>query len=134
MGMQLEIDDSSPEPVYEQIVRQVENGVRDGRLAAGMALPSIRQLATDLDLNHNTVARAYGVLERNRVIRTAGRRGTFVHDDAATQIESRNGRDAIYQFSELVRSLAERGLTVREIEAAFRAVVAALPKRAARST
>jgi GntR family transcriptional regulator len=127
--MDLEIDVASPEPVYEQIVRQIEHGVQAGLLVAGEALPSIRQLAIDLDLNHNTVARAYKDLENNRVIRTAGRRGTFVRDDAAAHIDGRNGREAHYRLDELVRSLADRGLTVREIEAAFRAVVVSLRKR-----
>jgi GntR family transcriptional regulator len=132
--MDLEIDLASPEPVYEQIVRQVELGIQQGLLAPGEALPSIRQLALDLDLNHNTVARAYGILESNRVIRTAGRKGTFVNNGASAHIDGRNGRDAIYQLGELVGSLANRGLTVKEIEDAFRVAVASLRKRDARST
>jgi GntR family transcriptional regulator len=127
--MDLEIDVSSPEPVYEQIVRQIEHGVQAGLLSASEALPSIRQLALDLDLNHNTVARAYKLLENNRVIRTAGRKGTFVRDDATTHIDGRNGREAVFRLDELVRSLADRGLTVKEIEDAFRAVVVSLRKR-----
>jgi DNA-binding transcriptional regulator YhcF (GntR family) len=86
-------------------------------------LPSVRQLARDLDLNPNTVARAYRILETNRVIRTAGRKGTFVHVDAPSQIQSRNGQDALYQLTELVRSLARKGLSVRQIEAAFRSAL-----------
>jgi|SRR5580658_1662358 GntR family transcriptional regulator len=99
--MDLEIDVSSPEPVYEQIVRQIEHGVQAGLLSASEALPSIRQLALDLDLNHNTVARAYKLLENNRVIRTAGRKGTFVRDDATTHIDGRNGREAVFRLDEL---------------------------------
>lgn len=121
--MDLQIDIGSPEAVYEQIVRQIQQGVQEGRLAPGTPLPSIRQLASDLDLNPNTVARAYRTLEANRVIRTAGRRGTFVHDDALSQIRSRNDQDAAYQLTELVTSLAVKGMSVMQIEAAFRGAV-----------
>jgi GntR family transcriptional regulator len=121
--VELHIDVASPEAVYEQIVRQIQLGVQEGRLAPGTPLPSIRQLAGDLDLNPNTVARAYRTLEGNRVIRTAGRRGTFVHSNALSQIRSRNDQDATYQLTELVTSLAMKGLSVRQIESAFRGAV-----------
>ncbi len=121
--MDLQIDVASPVPVYEQIILQIQSGVQEGQLVPGTALPSIRQLAHDLDLNPNTVARAYRILETQRVIRTAGRRGTFVHTDARSQIRSRNGQDAIYQLTELVTSLANKGLSVRQIEAAFRSAL-----------
>jgi GntR family transcriptional regulator len=121
--MDLEIDISSPEPMYQQIVRQIQHGAQDGQLAAGAALPSIRQLAYDLDLNENTVARAYRILESNRVIRTAGRKGTFVHSDASSHIRTRNGEDAIHQLSDLVTSLVRKGLLKKQIEAAFRTAI-----------
>jgi GntR family transcriptional regulator len=132
--MDLDIDVASPEPVYEQIVRQIQQGVQQGQLAAGTALPSIRQLAIDLDLNQNTVARAYKILESHRVIRTAGRKGTFVHSDASTHIDNRNSQDASYKIGELVASLVDRGLSVREIEAAFRVALGSARKKTARST
>jgi len=74
----IEIDVHSPLPVYEQIMDQIRGLVRAGRLAPGTALPSVRQLAADLELNPNTVARAYGLLERDGVVKTARRRGTVV--------------------------------------------------------
>jgi GntR family transcriptional regulator len=129
--MDLDVDTLSPEPVYEQIVRQIQQGVQQGTLASGTPLPSIRQLAIDLALNQNTVARAYKILETHRVIRTAGRKGTFVHSDASTHIDSRNSRDAIYKLGELVASLAEKGLSAKEIEAAFRAAMGSIRKKSA---
>jgi len=122
--MDLEIDVSSLEAVYEQIVRQIQQGVQQGTLAPGTALPSIRQLADDLDLNHNTVARAYKILETNRVIRTAGRKGTFIHGDASSHIHSRNSHDAAYQMNELVTALFEKGLSKVQIEAVFKTALA----------
>ncbi len=124
--MNIDIDTSSAEPVYEQIVRQVQQGVRSGALPPGFALPSIRQLANDLDLNNNTVAKAYRVLESERVIRTAGQKGTFINTDALTHIHSRNSQDAVYQMGELAMALTQRGLSLADVRAAFEAALAPL--------
>lgn len=74
----LRIDPSSDTPPYEQVRLQVASMVADGELAAGQKLPTVRQLAADLGLAANTVARAYRELETDNVIVTQGRRGTFV--------------------------------------------------------
>ncbi len=74
----VEIDVHSAVPVYEQIMDQIRAAVRAGRLTPGTPLPSVRQLAADLELNPNTVAKAYGLLERDGVLETARRRGTRV--------------------------------------------------------
>jgi DNA-binding transcriptional regulator YhcF (GntR family) len=74
----LEIDTHSPVPIYEQITDGVQRLVRRGDLAPGSSLASVRQLAGDLEINPNTVARAYRTLEQNGILETAGRRGTRV--------------------------------------------------------
>src|SRR4051794_41480712 len=83
--MEINIVTSSPEPVYEQIVRQVQHGVAEGELKPGDPLPTVRQLADDLQINRNTVARAYKILEDRGVILTAGRRGPFLREGAAPE-------------------------------------------------
>src|SRR2546423_1586339 len=67
-------------PIYLQIVRQVKYGLASGQLTPGEELPSIRQLAEDLRINPNTVARAYRELERDRVIAKRRSSGTYVSD------------------------------------------------------
>ncbi len=74
----LVVDPGTPEPPFEQVRRQVAAGAADGSLPAGHKLPTVRQLAADLGLAVNTVARAYRELEADGVIETHGRRGTFV--------------------------------------------------------
>lgn len=74
----LPIDPASDTPPFEQVRLQVAGLVADGELAAGEKLPTVRQLAADLGLAANTVARAYRELETDGVIVTQGRRGTFV--------------------------------------------------------
>ena len=117
--MDIEIDVASAEPVYEQIVRQIRQGVQGGTLPAGMPLPSIRQLAHDLDLNPNTVAKAYKLLENDWIIRTAGQKGTFINSGAAEHIETSNRKDAAYLMSGLLSSLVRKGLSVGDLHTAF---------------
>lgn len=124
--MDMTIDVSSAEPVYEQIVRQVHAGIREGRLAQGTPLPPIRQLASDLELNPNTVAKAYKMLEADHVILTAGKKGSFVSNDATLRIEQLNRQQAAYQMTTLLDCLRQRGMTLEQIKAAFDTAVAGL--------
>lgn len=68
------------------LVEQIRRAVVGGELKPGDALPSIRQLANDLDLDNETVAKAYRLLERDSVIQTKGYRGAFVHPEPQTNI------------------------------------------------
>jgi len=67
-------------PVYLQIVDQIKHLIATGRFQPGEQLPTIRQLAVDLEVNHNTVAHAYKELNREGVITTGQGRGTFISD------------------------------------------------------
>ena len=94
--MKIRIDIANAQPVYEQIVQRVEQAILGGELAPGKPLPPIRQLANDLELNPNTVARAYRQLERNHIVATAGRRGTFVDPDALEHlVEKPNAKRSV---------------------------------------
>jgi len=76
------VDTASAIPPYEQLRTQIAAQVADGRLPAGTRLATVRQMASDLGLAPNTVARAYRELEADGVIDTRGRRGSFVRSDA----------------------------------------------------
>jgi GntR family transcriptional regulator len=117
--MDISILVSSPEPVYEQIVRQVQEGVATGQLKPGDPLPTVRQLAGDLQLNRNTVARAYRQLEDQGVILTAGRKGTFVRDDAMQEVGRIKSGHAERMVREMVTTLRDTGLDLSEISALF---------------
>ena len=80
MEITINIEDSVP--LFTQLIEQIKGAVLHGDIAPGDALPSIRQLANDLELNSKTVAKAYRLLERDSVIQTKGYRGTYVHPDA----------------------------------------------------
>ncbi len=64
----IQLDETSPLPKYAQIVEQVRALIADGKLAPGAPLPSIRQLASDLGINVNTVLAAYHALEAEEML------------------------------------------------------------------
>ena len=74
------VDPRSGVPLYAQVVEQVKRSVAVGALAPGERLPTVKQLAVDLTINPNTVARAYRDLERDGVSETSPGRGSFVRD------------------------------------------------------
>ena len=85
----LTVDPRSGVPIYQQIVEQVKRSTALGVLQPGEQLPTVKQLALDLTINPNTVARAYRDLERDGVIETAPGRGSFVKGDgAASSVKS----------------------------------------------
>jgi len=83
--MILQLDPDSPIPPYEQLRGQITTMVATGVLAQGARLPPLRQLARDLGVATATIARAFRELERDQIITTRGRHGTFVLD-APTQV------------------------------------------------
>lgn len=76
--MQIRIDNSSDRPVYQQIIDQVKRDIALGRLGKDERLPTVRQLAGQIAINPNTIAKAYQQLEREGIIMTRPGAGTFV--------------------------------------------------------
>jgi GntR family transcriptional regulator len=76
--MQIRIDNSSERPVYQQIIDQVKRDIALGRLDMDDKLPTVRQLAGQLAINPNTIAKAYQQLEREGIITTRPGSGAFV--------------------------------------------------------
>ena len=72
------LDPKAGTPLFDQLRTQIIDGIRDGRLAAGARLPTVRELAARLGLAVNTVARAYRELETSGMVETHRRLGTFV--------------------------------------------------------
>jgi GntR family transcriptional regulator len=75
------LDFRSSEPLYLQIARQIEQLVAKGDLKLGDQLPTVRELATELRINFNTVGRAYHVLDESRLISTQRGRGTYIWEE-----------------------------------------------------
>ncbi|WP_418790783.1 GntR family transcriptional regulator [Phosphitispora sp. TUW77] len=76
--MNIIISNRSQEPIYEQIAKQIKDAVVRGELSPGEALPSIRNLAKQLQISVITTKRAYEELEKDGFIETVGGKGSFV--------------------------------------------------------
>ena len=77
----IQLDFRSDDPIYEQIVAQVRGWIARGMLKPGDQLPTVRQLALELRVNFNTVARAYRMLDEARLISTQRGRGTYILEE-----------------------------------------------------
>lgn len=112
------LDPSSPVPPFEQVRAQVAAQVTAGDLVAGTRLPTVRQLADELGLAVNTVARAYRELEGAGLVETRGRGGTVVTavgDQARERLQA-----AAQRYATLARDLAvDPDEAVRLIRAAL---------------
>src|SRR6476620_1731913 len=75
------IDPHDPTPIYAQLERSIRAAIAAGRLNVGDRLPTVRQLAVDLRINANTVAKVYAELERAGVLATQRGIGTFVREN-----------------------------------------------------
>lgn len=112
--MLISLDYQSRTPIYEQIVLEIERYVALGILKTEDQLPPIRELATDLGINPNTVKKAYSILESKGVIVSLSTKGTFIsiHTEKVTQekIESK-----ISEIKNIIGELENLGLTKEEI-------------------
>jgi DNA-binding transcriptional regulator YhcF (GntR family) len=104
----------SDEPVYEQIARQVRFAIGSGALPAGIQLPSVRALGSDLGINLNTVARAYRLLEEQGFVGIQHRRGVRVVSPPAVVDES-SARMLRSEFRTVLQRLRQAGLRLEEI-------------------
>ena len=104
----LQIDFRSGLPIYIQIVNQVQAQIASGILEPGDQLPTVRALAGELRVNFNTVARAYRILDQERIISTQQGRGTYI-----TEVPHPN-------VTERLRKESLEALTQRYIEEAKR--------------
>jgi DNA-binding transcriptional regulator YhcF (GntR family) len=110
------IDADSGTAPFEQVRTQIASAVAAGQLSAGSKLPTVRQLAADLGLASNTVARAYRELEADAVIATYGRRGTFVRSEVLDEPADHRGTSdqARAAAVDYVHTLRRLGLSAQE--------------------
>src|SRR5262245_58773359 len=100
----LTVDSADPTPLYAQLDRGIRAAIAAGRLRPGDRLPTVRQLAVELRINANTVAKVYAELERAGVLATQRGIGTFVRD-SPTQSASATRRDRERDLRPLVERL-----------------------------
>jgi len=117
--MEIVIDIDDPVPLFAQLMDQIKTAVLNSEVTPGDPLPSIRQLANDLDLNSKTVAKAYRLLERDSVIQTRGYRGTFVHPEAKKNSKVDLNEWVTQRLTEIITDFRAAGVTDSEIRIVF---------------
>ena len=120
--MDVRLDPDSAVPIYLQVVNAIKHQVAAGQLVPGQQLPTVRQLATDLRVNPNTIARAYDVLDADRVITTQQGRGTYVREqpDQERLLQARQ-EQLISLMDSVVGKALSMGYSVQDVREAFEA-------------
>ncbi|HXY19959.1 MAG TPA: GntR family transcriptional regulator [Gemmatimonadales bacterium] len=114
------IDPRSPVPLYAQIADRIRIAIATGDLAPGAALPSVRQLASQLRVNPATVVQAYRELEEAAVVESRQGAGTFVRELAPPKREAERQREARRLVRRLLKEAAALGVTREDLDQALK--------------
>ena len=128
-GFRFMLDLHSGMPVYRQIMNQVRGGIASGALAAGDQLPTVRQLAVDLEINPNTVVRAYRELELGGLLETHQGTGTFIGAQKMKRADAQREKQLTQIVADCVARAGAAGFTVDELIEELRGLASEPPRR-----
>ena len=121
--MQIIINNSSMQPIYEQIVNQMKSTIVNGRLKEGSILPSVRMLAKDLHVSALTVKKAYDALEEQGFIITVHGKGSFVSFANQELLLEEKRKEVEADFERLILKARSIGMTDQELTDLFTIMV-----------
>ncbi|MEA4906739.1 MAG: GntR family transcriptional regulator [Anaerolineaceae bacterium] len=125
----IKLDFRAGEPIYLQIARQIEQLVAQGELKQGDQLPTVRELATELRINFNTVSRAYHQLDEAHLISTQRGRGTYIWEepteDKMKQLHEKGLEEIARQY---LQQAAQMGYSIQEAIAALNRIAPVFEK------
>ena len=110
----INLDYTSRTPIYEQIVSEIEKYVSLGILKEKEQIMSIRELASNLGINPNTVKKAYTILETKNIITSISTKGTFIKENASL-VKEQTINNYINDIKTIIDNLTKLGLTKEEI-------------------
>ena len=111
------LDYQDRRPIYEQVTDKFQILILNGVLPPGSQMPSVRQLATELSVNPNTIQRAYMELEKMGLIDPVKGRGNFVAD--SSQVQKINRESYRKEFTALIQKGRNTGFNREELEKMF---------------
>lgn len=118
--MDIEIDFRDHIPIYIQLMDQIKQLIVAGELKPGDQLPTVRQLAADLRVNFNTIARTYRLLDEEGIISTQHGRGTFILNPLPEEDAKELRRKGLSRLTrEYLTSANRLGYNPEEVQAAF---------------
>lgn len=122
--MQIKIDFRSSAPIYVQIMEQIRQKVASGELKQGDQLPTVRQLATELRVNFNTIARAYRLLDEAGLISTQHGRGTYIWEQPTEETIQRLRQQGLEGLTRrYLAEAARQGFSPEEVAANIQALL-----------
>ena len=128
-GFHFLLDLHSGMPVYRQIIDQVRGAIASGALTAGEQLPTVRQLAVDLQVNPNTVVRAYRELEFGGLIETQQGTGTFISAQRMKRPDAERERQLAQIVGDCVSRAGAAGFTLDDLIEQLRGLASETPRR-----
>ncbi len=131
--MLIHVDSHNGVPVYEQVMRQMKFAIADGVLAPGDLLPSVRELARELAINPNTVARAYRDLQTEGVVEHASGIGLAVQRGAKRDCQSQRRHMLQARIGQALAEAFQSGLDGEVIRRLVDTEIARLEKQRART-
>jgi DNA-binding transcriptional regulator YhcF (GntR family) len=120
-ALRFRLDLRSGVPVYRQIIDQVRGGLASGALRVGDQLPTVRQLAVDLEINPNTVVRAYRELELGGLLETHQGTGTFISAQKLPDDNAERERQLSQIVGDAVSRAGAAGFTIEDLLKQLRA-------------
>ena len=120
--MEISLDFRSGIPIYVQIMDQIKHQIAGGALQPGDQLPTVRQMATDLRVNFNTIARAYRMLDEAGIISTQHGRGTYILAVNSAEDSTLLRRQALEELTQrYLEEAARLGFSTQEVASLFEA-------------
>ncbi|MGN0674647.1 MAG: GntR family transcriptional regulator [Oscillospiraceae bacterium] len=114
--MNLFINAAGDKPMYEQVKDGIKEAIMNGELKAHELMPSVRQLAADLNVSMITTKRAYADLEREGLIYTVAGKGTFVKLEDVSMIQEKHINEALELFRKQAEELKKLGVPVERLD------------------
>jgi GntR family transcriptional regulator len=124
--MNFDVDFTAHVPIYSQLIDQIQRAIASGELKPGDQLPTVRQLAADLRVNFNTVARAYRMLDEDGIISTQHGRGTFILEPASPEDAERQRQQGLGRLARAFAAQAHKlGFGPEEARGALEEILSA---------
>ncbi len=110
----IKVDPRSSTPIYEQIELGIKELIMKGALKKGEKLPSVREMAGILSINPNTISKAYGELEKDKIIETLRGKGTFVRENIEGEIDKYKMEEIKQELKKIILEASYCGMTKEE--------------------
>lgn len=120
--MNLFINAAGDKPMYEQVKDGIKEAILSGELKAHQLMPSVRQLAADLNVSMITTKRAYSDLERDGLIYTVAGKGTFVKTEDLSMLQEKHIGEILDRFAEQAAELKKLGVPIERLDSELKKI------------